>query len=144
MDYSKKCKHYPLLGYDNTLEYISSEGRGLGNYYIKRCKICGKVFKLKRFKGKIDAYNIKVKWYRDWMRDKHRKELIQPLDKHGKFNPEFEKAYGYNPFKEEAPKIKERQREGSVKKDRLQQLIEREQTKKAEEKVLKEIKPFKS
>ena len=36
-------------------------------------------------------------------RRKHAKDMIQPVDKHGNFNPEFKKAYGYNPVEDGLP-----------------------------------------
>ncbi len=58
------------------------------------CSQCGNRhwYNIKPFK--VDAYNIKYKMYKDYQRVKHAKDLLQPVDKHGKHNETFYKAYG--------------------------------------------------
>jgi hypothetical protein len=69
-----------------------------------RCQECGQLhwYTTNRMAiGKIDAYNIKWKQLKDHQREKHAKDLLQPIDKRGKDNPLFYKAYGnvYNKIK---------------------------------------------
>ena len=59
-----------------------------------RCLNCGDThwYNIKLFR--VDAYNIKYKMVKDHQREKYHKELLQPIDKHGRRNEEFYKTYG--------------------------------------------------
>jgi len=52
----------------------------------------------RRFMGKVDGYNIKWKQKKDWMRNKHHNDLLQPYS-HGQPNDEYIRKYGKLPVK---------------------------------------------
>lgn len=66
---------------------------------VGECPDCGEVHPFvteQSFLKKIDAYTLGWKAKKDEMRQKHYKDLIQPV-KDGRPNPEFKKAYGKYP-----------------------------------------------
>src|SRR3990167_2051347 len=61
------------------------------------CPECGKLHwrtSAKRKLGRIDAYNLKWKQQKDFMRDKHHDDLLQPIDSKGRRDERFYKLYG--------------------------------------------------
>jgi len=83
-----------------------------------------------------EGYNRKWEEKVNWQRENHRKEMIQPLDSKGRFNPEFQKAYGYNPFeKRKKQEITRQKTKEDRKLDKLAQIIERQKVKEIEDNI---------
>lgn len=77
---------------------MSVNCRTLDNDTVQRlstCPDCGEVhwYNTNQIGLRVDAYNIKWKQTKDDMRQRHRKDLLQPM-KDGKPNEEFIKTYG--------------------------------------------------
>ena len=64
-------------------------GKIIEGKYKEVCNHCGGLSKT----FKVDAYNLKWKMFKDYQRDKHAGDLLQPIDEHGKPNTDFYQRY---------------------------------------------------
>ena len=104
----KNCNHYPMLGLDSQVKYggcwetISATM----DQVIIKCIDCGEEVVIPLARENPDRFmSERRQRERAKDRDENHINMIQPKDpKTGKFNEEFGKHYGYNPFKTPAPK----------------------------------------
>ena len=75
------------------------------SYYCRACKVIHEYSVIGKVGIKVDAYTLQWKAKKDDMRNRHHKDMLQPL-KDGKPNKEFIKTYGKLPFTKPITKAK--------------------------------------